>query len=79
VADEHSLVIIGYDGDEFVFWDPDSGASSRNGKAGFGKLFFQGGRFTTAETEEELFVNEDGEHPIGANNKRYQVLTVSTG
>lgn len=76
-AAEHSLVIIGFDdaSDKFVFWDPDSSVSRFRGDQGFGILFFNNGRFTTAEDDNDLPVNEDGQHSSG--NKRYQVLSVT--
>lgn len=74
---EHSLVVIGYDGDKFVFWDPDSSVSSVSGKQGFGHLFFQSGRLTTAENELHVEVREDGSH-FSNGNKRYQVLSMIT-
>jgi hypothetical protein len=69
---EHSIVIIGYDGDEFVFWDPASGASSARG-SGFGSLFFDGTRLTTARDPAKFLVsNPDG---IQSDNQhRYQVV-----
>ncbi|HET8804580.1 MAG TPA: C39 family peptidase, partial [Aequorivita sp.] len=76
-AAEHSLVIIGYEDNTFLFWDPDSSASSLKGDTGFGNLFFQSGRFTTAEIESELFVKDDGDHVNG--NKRYQIISVISG
>ena len=36
---EHSLLIIGFDGDKFVFHDPDAGVSKAGGEQGFGLLF----------------------------------------
>lgn len=74
---EHSLVIIGYDNNMFLFWDPDSTVSSYKGEKGFGSLFFQSGRLTTAETENELFVNDEGQH--NSNKKRYQILSIVSG
>lgn len=76
---EHSLVIIGYEdtSDEFIFWDPDSSVSSYQGRRGFGILHLLSNRFTTASTEADLLVNEDGLHSGGSANKRYQVLTVT--
>lgn len=74
---EHSLVIIGYDGNQFVFWDPDSSVSTFKGEVGFGSLFFQSDRLTTAEKDSDLFINDEGEHSNG--NKRYQILSLVSG
>jgi uncharacterized protein YvpB len=35
--EEHSINIVGYDGNKFVFWDPDTNESNRFGD-GFGFL-----------------------------------------
>jgi hypothetical protein len=75
--DEHSIVIIGYDtptGD-FVFWDPDAGASTWHGR-GFGQLYFDPyfNRLTTAENDNEFMVDSGGHQPNG--EKRYQVMAV---
>ena len=72
---EHSVLIIGYDGDQFVFSDPDASVS-KNPKAGFGSLFFDGTRLSTAPSEDKLKVNEGGDHPDGEH--RYQVLFLAS-
>jgi hypothetical protein len=72
--EEHSIAIIGYDGDVFIFWDPDSGASSAFG-AGFGRLTFDGKRITTAKDSGEFRVtNPHGTQSNG--DHRYQLLNV---
>lgn len=75
--EEHSLVIIGFDGDKFVFSDPDASVSN-SPEAGFGFLFFDSssGRLSTAENASDLPVTPNGRHSRG--DKRYQVLTLST-
>ena len=72
---EHSLIIIGYDGTNFVFHDPDASVS-HNPENGFGMLFFDSAdnRLSTAEKPAEMPV-KDGKHRNG--NKRYQILTLS--
>lgn len=71
--EEHSILIIGYDGDKFVFWDPDSSTSHEFG-GGFGFLYYDGSvpRLSTAENSGDLVVNEEGYHLRGQH--RYQVL-----
>jgi hypothetical protein len=75
--EEHSLVIIGFDGDTFVFNDPDATVST-SPETGFGFLFFDSSnaRLSTAENTSDLPVNPNGRHSRG--DKRYQVLTLST-
>lgn len=75
--EEHSLVIIGFDGDQFVFNDPDASVSN-SPERGFGFLFFDAseGRLSTARDASDLVVDPDGHHDRG--DKRYQVLTLST-
>jgi hypothetical protein len=75
--EEHSLVIIGYDGDKFVFSDPDA-TVSKSPEKGFGFLFFDSAsdRLSTAADATDLPVDPDGRHSRG--DKRYQVLTLST-
>ena len=75
--EEHSLVIIGFDGDKFVFSDPDATVSN-SPEAGFGFLFFDSSsnRLSTAENASDLPINPNGKHSRG--DKRYQVLTLST-
>jgi hypothetical protein len=69
--EEHSIMIIGYDASEFVFWDPDSVSSNRRG-AGFGSLFFSNGRLSTARNDADLVVDINGDHHDG--NHRYQII-----
>ena len=88
VVDEHSIVIVGYDvnkhgATEFAFWDPDplKSAFTVQGEnyMAFAKLFFPDGQKTglsTAEAEEDLYVDDDGNEVRFSH--RYQVLTVST-
>lgn len=75
--EEHSLVIIGFDGNKFVFSDPDATVSS-SPESGFGFLFFDSAnsRLSTAEDDSDLVVSPKGKHRRG--DKRYQVLTLST-
>lgn len=73
---EHSINIIGYDGNKFVFWDPDSTKSANFG-GGFGFLYYDAlhRRFTTAKNDAALRVDSSGDH-MGGSQHRYQVLTV---
>lgn len=71
--EEHSIMIIGYDGNEFVFWDPDSFNSNRRG-SGFGSLFFSNGKLSTAENSADLVVNNQGNHRRTTRDHRYQVI-----
>jgi len=77
---EHSINIIGYDGNQFVFWDPGTNVSNEFG-GGFGYLFYDNSgskkRFTTAKNESELLVDKHGEH-LAKNQHRYQVISVRT-
>jgi hypothetical protein len=72
---EHSIVIIGYDKDLFVFWDPDSQQSTMP-QAGFGYLFNSGKRFGTAGGDESFRVDADGNH-AGGGQHRYQIVTLT--
>ncbi len=75
--EEHSLLVIGFDQDKFVFNDPDANVSS-DPKAGFGLLHFDNAnsRLGTGETAGDMPVNEDGKTRTG--QKRYQVISVKT-
>jgi hypothetical protein len=77
VPEEHSLLIIGFDSNAFVFNDPDA-AVSHHPEHGFGLLFLSGDRLTTAPADipAAAGVNEEGKHVDG--EKRYQVLTLSS-
>jgi hypothetical protein len=76
VAGEHSLLIIGFEGDTFVFHDPDATTSSTP-EPGFGFLVHDEneGRLSTAFINNDFPVNQDGDHPRG--DHRYQVTTLS--
>ena len=75
--EEHSVLVIGYDGNKFVFNDPDAGVSS-SPKPGFGLLFFDAAnnRLGTGETPDMVAVNENGKNR--ANQKRYQVISLTS-
>ncbi len=73
--EEHSIMLIGYDGNEFVFWDPDSTSSSLHGQ-GFGSVFFADNRLSTAENNSAFPVNDEGDHQNGEH--RYQIILVSS-
>jgi hypothetical protein len=72
---EHSILIIGYDDDAFVFNDPDAGESIQPAP-GFGLLHHDGKRLSTALDDDDLKVDDKGHHAIG--DHRYQVLSLST-
>jgi hypothetical protein len=78
---EHWLVIIGYMGDTFVFWD--SARMSRLAKGGheFGLLHYNRteNRLTTAEDLAKMDVNPSGFHTWNTNQKRYQALVLRVG
>jgi hypothetical protein len=71
---EHSIMLIGYDGNEFVFWDPDSGSSHTHG-AGFGSVFFADGKLSTAQNTADMPVNDAGYHH---GEHRYQIITINS-
>jgi hypothetical protein len=72
---EHSIVIIGFDGDTFVFSDPDANVSHKP-ETGFGQLFVADGHLSTASSAADMFVSECGNHANGEH--RYQIITVAT-
>ncbi|MBV9014882.1 MAG: peptidoglycan-binding protein [Alphaproteobacteria bacterium] len=74
--EEHSIVIFGFDGDSFVFSDPDAHVS-HTPKDGFGMLFFDSAerRLSTASTRSNLFVTSGGDDRFG--NHRYQVISLT--
>ncbi|HRI60468.1 MAG TPA: DUF4157 domain-containing protein [Saprospiraceae bacterium] len=76
--EEHSLLIIGHDGNStFVFHDPDAGVS-HDPETGFGKLHHDAstGRLTTAINDTDIVVDANGKHL--SHNKRYQIISLST-
>ena len=73
---EHFILIIGYDlPNKFVFWDPDTASSHLYG-GGFGLLFFQGGKLSTAENNADLAVDLNGYDSKGQH--RYQVIELAS-
>ena len=75
ISGEHYILIIGYEGNKFLFWDAHASDSKELG-GGFGYLFYSNGRLTTAENDNDLPVDENGDHSGGQH--RYQPLTIST-
>jgi peptidoglycan hydrolase-like protein with peptidoglycan-binding domain len=75
--EEHSLLIIGYDGDKFVFNDADP-KSSHIFEAGFGLLTFDSasGRLSTAESGTDMVVSTAGLHANG--DRRYQIISLTS-
>jgi hypothetical protein len=78
---EHWLVIIGYVGNAFVFWD--SARSSRIARGGheFGLLHYNPteNRLTTGADLSSMDVNFGGFHVPEGKQKRYQALVLQTG
>ena len=84
---EHSLIVFGYDGNSFDFFDPDV-AGSNLARSGFDKLYYDpaANRLSTARTEADFGVYAaDG--PAGSNRHhgwqaggvhRYQVTSIET-
>jgi peptidoglycan hydrolase-like protein with peptidoglycan-binding domain len=73
--EEHSLLIIGFDDNTFVFHDPDA-AVSNTPTPGFGQLVFDGKRLSTATSDADMTVNPKGRHVRG--DKRYQIIRLFT-
>jgi hypothetical protein len=75
--EEHSLLIIGYDGDTFVFNDADA-AVSHSPETGFGLLHYDptDDRLSTAADPKEMPVDGKGKHRRG--DKRYQIIELNT-
>ena len=75
--EEHSLLVLGYDGDKFVFHDPDP-VSSNAFEAGFGLLTVDSanGRLSTAESGTDMVVSADGLHASG--DRRYQIISLTS-
>jgi peptidoglycan hydrolase-like protein with peptidoglycan-binding domain len=74
--EEHSLLLIGFDGGTFVFNDPDARVS-HSPEEGFGLLHFDlaADRLSTANDDRDMVVNPDGFH-VGRDEKRYQVISL---
>jgi len=76
--EEHSVLIIGFDGDTFVFHDSDA-AVSKTPEAGFGELFFDSSdnRLSTAKDPADLLVLFNT-HDHVRGDHRYQVIRVES-
>jgi hypothetical protein len=84
---EHSLVVFGYDGDAFEFFDPDVSGSNVK-RSGFDKLYFDrsANRLSTAQTEADFAVYAaGGDYSTGKVHgwqargvHRYQVTSIET-
>lgn len=74
---EHAILLVGYDGDRFVFWDPDFSASEGFGRfeSGVGVLYYDAAnrRLTTARNDADLAVTGAGGKHAGRDQHRYQV------
>jgi hypothetical protein len=82
---EHSLIVYGYSGDTFEYYDPDVGGSNLQ-QTGFDRLYFdrQANRLSTAASEADIMVygghdesHEQGFH-VGSGVHRYQVSSIET-
>lgn len=78
---EHWLLIIGYVGDTFVFWDSARTSELARGGHEFGLLYYNRAenRLTTGEDFSKMDVNPDGKHTSNPDQKRYQVLILRSG
>jgi hypothetical protein len=83
---EHSLIVYGYSGDAFEFYDPDVGGSNIE-RTGFDRLFYdpKANRLSTAETDADFAVyassTADPGHRKGfqaSGVHRYQVSSIET-
>ncbi|WP_437625314.1 hypothetical protein [Sorangium sp. So ce1151] len=79
---EHYVLVFGYDDNAFVFWDSDSPASNiaaLGWGTGFGVLFWDGTRLSTAFDEKDFAaIGEWGDHTNFTQRHRYQVYSVQT-
>ncbi len=71
---EHSVLLIGYEHNKFVFWDPDAAVTKAHSRA-FGFLYSANNNFTTARMQRRNFLktDENGLHKT-TKEKRYQVV-----
>jgi len=78
---EHWLVIIGYVGDKFVFWDSAGVSNLWRGGHEFGLLHYNRSenRLTTGADLSKMDVNPRGRHTFDTKQWRYQVLQLQTG
>lgn len=78
---EHWLLIIGYVGDTFVFWDSARTSALTRGGHQFGLLHYNRAenRLTTGEDLSKMDVNPDGKHTSNPDQKRYQALILRSG
>jgi hypothetical protein len=78
---EHWLLIIGYVGDTFVFWDSARTSGITRGGQQFGLLHYNRAenRLTTGQDLSKMEVNLDGKHTSNPDQKRYQVLILRSG
>ena len=78
---EHWLVIIGYVGNAFVFWDSAGTSRIATGGHEFGLLHYNSteNRLTTGIDMWYMDVNGEGRHTWNTKQKRYQVLRLQTG
>lgn len=84
---KHSIIVFGYEGDTFEYFDPDVGGSNLK-YSGFDKLYFDraANRLSTARSEADFAVYE-GDGAAGSNRfygwqargvHRYQVTSIET-
>jgi hypothetical protein len=73
-VEQPQLVVFGYDGDRFLYFDPDVGGSAKPAAKPFGTLFLDrvNRRLSTAATEADFLCGADGFDRNGVH--RYQVV-----
>jgi hypothetical protein len=89
---EHYILIFGYDGNRYFFWDPDdqrSNIQQQNWGPSFGVLFYkrdgQNDRLTTAFNDTDLINiesgtgDDDGDHIAVKTRHRYEVYYLRSG
>jgi outer membrane protein OmpA-like peptidoglycan-associated protein len=81
---EHWILILGYDGDQFLFWDSSRASAIARCGHEFGLLHYNSSenRLTTAPPTVKvdlMAVNPSGFHVFDERQKRYQVIALQTG
>jgi hypothetical protein len=83
---EHYILIFGFEGDRFLFWDPDVSVTdiaiyADSLPSPIGLLYYKSGpgsRFSTAEDDADLTdLDGDGMHNRHPKRKRYQVVLLT--
>lgn len=81
---EHWILILGYDGDRFLFWDSSRASAIAQCGHEFGLLHYNSAenRLTTAPPTakvDPMAANPSGFHVFDERQKRYQVIALQTG